>query len=154
VDGKTLDFRALELAWAMQYRWYRQALTRAERKPIEKDTDIMRTESAKFSFKIPEGHDEAGKKIEKSFDFDVCENEQEAQAVIEKRKWNIVDLVNENLKANARSSAYQSATLPYKASDVSPEDIAERMVRDYIRLGFGEDEARGMVEGALKSRNQ
>lgn len=108
----------------------------------------MLNETGKFSFKIPEGHEQAGTRVEKEFDYEVCENESEAQAVIEKKKWNLVDMVNENLKSNARSAAYQSATLPYKASDVSPEDIRERMIRDYIRLGWTEENARKHVLSA------
>lgn len=113
----------------------------------------MVNESAVFSFKVPEGHEDAGKKIEKSFDYEVCENESEAQAVIEKRKWNLVDIVNEVLKRNARSAAYQRETLPYKPSEVSAEDIQERMIRDYIRLGIPEDTARAQVTALLSAQS-
>jgi hypothetical protein len=112
----------------------------------------MRNETGKFSFKVPEGHEEAGKKIEKPFDYEVCESEPEALTVIEKKKWNITDMVNEALKANARASAYQAATLPYKPSEVSKEDIVERMVRDYIRLGIPEDAARSQVLALTNSQ--
>jgi hypothetical protein len=58
-------------------------------------------------------------------------------------------MVNDNLKANARSNAYQAALLPYRPSEVSAEDIKERMIRDYIRLGIPEDTARKQVEALL-----
>lgn len=106
---------------------------------------------AKFTFSVPEGHPEAGKKLEKSFDYNVVENDAEALAVIESKKWSIVGMVNDVIKANARSNAYQAALLPYRPSEVSPEDIKERMVRDYIRLGIPEDVARKQVEALLSA---
>ena len=109
----------------------------------------MQTKTAKFTFAIPDGHPQAGEKVEKTFDYKVCDNDTEANAVIAEKKWSLVGLVNENLKANARSNAYQAALLPYRPSEVSPEDIKERMVRDYIRLGVSEETARKQVEALL-----
>lgn len=109
----------------------------------------MTTKVGKFSFSIPEGHPQAGEKIEKTFDYSQVDTDAEAQQVIAEKKWNIVGMVNDVLKANARSNAYQAALLPYRPSEVSPEDIKERMVRDYIRLGVSEDTARKQVEAML-----
>jgi hypothetical protein len=109
----------------------------------------MQTKIGKFTFAIPEGHPQAGEKIEKSFEYQVCDSEGEANTVITDKKWSVTALVNDNLKANARSNAYQAALLPYRPSEVSPEDIKERMVRDYIRLGVSEDAARKQVESML-----
>lgn len=105
----------------------------------------------KFTFKVPEGHPEAGKKIEKSFDYKECTDPAEAQAVMDDKKWSLVDMVNENLKASARSNAYQAALLPYRPSEVSQEDIIERMVRDYIRVGVAEDVARAQVTALMNA---
>jgi len=109
----------------------------------------METKTAKFKFAIPDGHPEAGKQIEKQFDYQVCETEAEASQVIEDKKWSVLKMVNEALKSNARSNAYQAALLPYKPSEVSKEDIVERMVRDYIRLGIPEEAARAQVTAML-----
>ncbi len=109
----------------------------------------MQSKIGKFSFAIPEGHPQASEKVEKTFEFKVCDNETEAQAVLVDKKWSLVGLVNENLKANARSNAYQAALLPYRPSEVSQEDIKERMIRDYIRLGMPEDLARQQVNSAI-----
>jgi len=117
-------------------------------RPGEKN---MQTKTGKFTFAIPESHPSAGEKVEKTFDYKVCDNENEANEVIREKKWSIVALVNDNLKANARSNAYQAALLPYRPSEVSAEDIKERMVRDYIRLGIPEDTARKQVEALLAS---
>lgn len=114
----------------------------------------MKTEVAKFSFKVPEGHPEAGQKIEKAFEFQTCENETEATKVMSDKKWKLIDMVNETIKANARSNAYQSALLPYRPSEVSQEDIKERMVRDYIRLGVKEEMARAQVDALLAANAQ
>ena len=112
-------------------------------------SDRVETKVGKFTFKVPEGHPEAEKKIEKSFDYSVCQTEDEAIKVMTDKKWSLLEMVNENLKANARSNAYQAALLPYRPSEVSPEDIKERMVRDYIRLGVSEDAARKQVDALL-----
>lgn len=109
----------------------------------------MQNKTGKFSFAIPEGHPQAGEKVEKTFDYRLCDNETEATTTITEKKWSVVALVNDNLKANARSNAYQAALLPYRPSEVSPEDILERMVRDYIRLGVPEDTARTQVTALL-----
>lgn len=111
----------------------------------------MVNQVSKFTFKVPDGHAEAGKKIEKPFEFPQCENEAEAQATMTEKKWKFLDMVNGELKANARSNAYQAALLPYRPSEVSPEDIKERMIRDYIRLNIPEDVARKQVEAMLAS---
>ena len=113
----------------------------------------MQTKIGKFTFSVPEGHAQAGEKLEKRFEYQVCDNETEATSVITDKKWSIVGMVNDTLKANARSNAYQAALLPYKPSEVSPEDIKERMVRDYIRLGVSEDAARKQVESLLAASN-
>ncbi len=109
----------------------------------------METKVGKFSFAIPEGHAQAGDKVEKTFDYQVCNTQAEADKVIADKKWNVVSMVNDVLKANARSNAYQAALLPYRPSEVTPEEIKERMVRDYIRLGIPEDTARAQVNALL-----
>lgn len=114
----------------------------------------MKTLVGKFTFKVPEGHPEAGKKIEKSFDFQETENDTEATSVMTEKKWNLKEMVDETLKANARSNAYQAALLPYRPSEVSPEEIQERMVRDYIRLGVPEEMARKQVAALLAATSQ
>jgi hypothetical protein len=110
---------------------------------------VAKTLVGKFTFAVPEGHAEAGKKIEKAFEYQELETVEEAQQVLAEKKLSIVDLVNDKLKANARSNSYQAALLPYRPSEVSQDDIVERMVRDYIRLGKTEEVARKLVQAAL-----
>src|SRR5438876_6916511 len=114
----------------------------------------MQTKTGKFTFAIPESHPQAGEKIEKTFDYKLVDNETEALEVIKEKKWSIVALVNDSLKANARSNAYQAALLPYRPSEVAPEDIKERMVRDYIRMGIPEDTARKQIDALLAASTQ
>ena len=112
----------------------------------------MKTLVGKFTFKVPEDSpvvEERGKKIEKAFEYKETENDSEATAIMAEKKWSLKDMVDEALKANARSNAYQSALLPHKPSEVSQEDIKERMIRDYIRLGIAENIARAQVEAML-----
>ena len=114
----------------------------------------MENKIGKFTFSIPDGHPSAGEKVEKAFEYTVCETDSEASTVLAERKWSVRDMVNDVLKANARSNAYQAALLPYRPSEVSPEEIRERMVRDYIRLGLPEELARSTVESVLASLKQ
>lgn len=111
----------------------------------------MENKIGKFTFSIPDGHPQAGEKVEKAFEYSVCETDSEATNILTERKWSVKDMVNDVLKANARSNAYQAALLPYRPSEVSPEEIRERMVRDYIRLGLTEELARATVESVLAS---
>jgi hypothetical protein len=113
----------------------------------------MKTEIAKFTFSIPDGHPQSGEKVEKAFEYKVCENDPEATQVMTDKKLSLLEMVNDKLKANARSNAYQAALLPYRPSEVSPEDIKERMVRDYIRLGVPEAMARAQVDALLNAQN-
>jgi hypothetical protein len=117
----------------------------------EKRGREMRTDFGKFTFEVPSGHPRAGEKITGSFEYKIVDNDTEANAVIAEKKWSLVALVNDNLKQNARSNAYQSALLPFKPTEVPQEDIVERMVRDYIRLGASEEVARRQVSGVLAS---
>lgn len=117
----------------------------------------MITKVAKFTFKVPENspvESERGKKIEKAFEYPETESEAEAQSVMTERKWSLKDMIDETLKANARSNAYQSALLPHKPSEVPQEDIKERMIRDYIRLGVPEDIARKQVDAVLAATTE
>lgn len=114
----------------------------------------MKTQVGKFTFKVPDGHPQAGEKLEKAFEYSVCETESEASAVMAEKKWSLLEMVNDVLKANSRSNAYQAALLPYRPSEVSAEDIKERMIRDYIRLGIPEDTARKQVEALLAASAQ
>ena len=107
------------------------------------------TKVGKFSFVVPDTHPDAGKKIEKGFEYPECDTDEEATQVLVDKKLSIRDLVNEKQKANARSNAYQAALLPYRPSEVSPEEIQERMVRDFIRLGIDEGTARAQVSALL-----
>jgi hypothetical protein len=109
----------------------------------------MQTKQGKFTFAIPDGHPQAGEKIEKVFDYKQVDSESEATATMVEKKWSLVGMVNDVLKANARSNAYQAALLPYRPSEVTPDEIKERMIRDYIRLGIPEDTARKQVEALL-----
>lgn len=116
----------------------------------------MKNLVGKFTFTVPEDaktpdgnpHTEAGQKIEKAFDFKECETDEEAQKELTERKLSLRDLVNEKLKTNARSNAYQSAVLVYRPSEVSAEDIQARAIRDLIRLGMSEEAAKNMVLSA------
>lgn len=120
----------------------------------------METKVGKFSFKVPEGHPEVGKKVEKTFEYDVVHTLEEAQHVMTHSKdgkprttpWSLVAMVNDNLQANARSSAYQTALLPYKTLEVSAEAIQERMIKDAIRSGLSEDVARKFILGMLAAK--
>lgn len=114
----------------------------------------MKSLVGKFTFAVPDGHAQAGEKIEKTFDYKQVDSESEAQSVMSEKKWSLIAMVNDNLKANARSNAYQAALLPYKPSEVTPDEIAERMVRDYIRMGIPEEAARAQIAAMRAAASQ
>lgn len=97
----------------------------------------------------PEQANRAGEKYEKEFIFPQVADDVEADAVCTEKEWSLVDFVNDALKNAARSSAYQSELTLYKLSEVSREDVVERMVRDFIRVGKTEVQARAIVKAAL-----
>ena len=109
----------------------------------------MQKITAEFTYKVPATHPDAGTQFKSTFEHDKCENETEALATIKTKEWSILDLVNEVLKRNARSNATQNALLPYKTTTVPPEEIKERMIRDFIRMGKSESVARKIVEASL-----
>jgi len=125
----------------------------------------MKNEVGKFTITVPEGHPEAGKKVEKAFEYQVCDTDTEAQSVMDSKGkdsdgkpldngWTLRDLVNDRIKSSARSNAYQAALLPYRPSEVSTEDIIERTVRDLIRLGLSEEQARATVTSSVSAAKQ
>ncbi len=119
----------------------------------------MLTKVAKFTFVVPDTHPQAGEKIEKSFEYQECQSEPEALAVIAEKasksekaaqSWSVTALVNDALKQNARSNAYQAATLPFRPTDATPEEMFEAGVRQMIRMGIPESIARTQL-AALQS---
>jgi len=112
----------------------------------------MQKKTGKFTFKVPDGHEQQGSTVEKEFPYDEVDNESEATDVLKIRKWNVVSMVNEKLKSSARSNSYQNALMPYRPSEVSQEDIRVRMIRDYIRMGIPEDVAIAQIDGVLKAQ--
>lgn len=112
----------------------------------------MKTVETTIKFTVPSDspvESERGQEKKLSYSFSQAENDDEALAIIKDKEWTIADLVNGQLKSNARSNAYQAELSKHKKSDVKAEDIVERMVRDYIRLGVPEDVARKTVAGVL-----
>jgi phosphoribosylamine-glycine ligase len=65
----------------------------------------MKSLVGKFTFTVPEGHAQAGQTIEKPFEYSVVETDTEANAVLTEKKLSLIELVNDNLKKNARSNA-------------------------------------------------
>jgi Glu-tRNA(Gln) amidotransferase subunit E-like FAD-binding protein len=108
-----------------------------------------------FSFTVPEDstHADAGKELEKSFEYMETLTSTAADKVVAEKKWNLQEMVNKALKQNGRANAYQNALAVYKPSEVSPDEIKARMVRDFIRLGLSEDVAKAQVDSILAANN-
>lgn len=96
---------------------------------------------------------ERGTEITKEFSFRQISNEDEALDTIAKNKWNLVKLVNQKLKGDARANSYQNEMVRHKPSTVSADDIKARMVRDFMKLGLAEDVAQRQVESVLAANN-
>lgn len=105
-----------------------------------------------LSYTVPKDseHPDAGKKVERPFDYQRVRDDEAALSVIADKKWTLTNMVNKILKANARSSAYQTAALIYNPEKtISAEEVFDRMVRDLIRNGFSETIARGVAKNAM-----
>ena len=107
-----------------------------------------------FSFKVPEGHPEQGNKIDKTFDYIECIDDRQAVAMLDERKWKLRELINDKLKASARSNSYQNALMPYRPSEVSQADIRSRLIRDLVRSGVPETIAITTINAALEAQAQ
>ncbi len=115
----------------------------------------MQDKTGKYKFKVPEnsGHQDAGKQFEKEYDYQECETADEAAKIAEEKGWTLLEFVNDKLMNSARSSSYQNALAVYRPSEVSPEEIQARMVRDFIRLGLSEEVAKTQVASILAANN-
>lgn len=113
----------------------------------------MKTDTGKFKFTVPaDAPADAGKELELPYSFDVCESDAEALEVVAGRKWSVLALVNDKLRTSAKSNAYQAQVAKYRPSEVSADDIKERILRDFIRMGISEDIARKQVEALLAAK--
>ena len=120
-------------------------------------TEPIVTLSDTFSFTVPKDsdHPDAGKKIERSFDYQRVKDDDAALSVIADKGWTLTNMVNKLLKANARSSGYQTAALIYNPEKTkTAEEVFESMVRDLIRNGFSEAIARNVAKSAMDSAIQ
>lgn len=115
----------------------------------------MKDVTGKYKFKVPEnsGHQDAGKQFEKEYEYSECETVEEASKVAEDKGWTLLEFVNDKLMNSARSSSYQNALAVYRPSEVSPDEIKARMVRDFIRLGLSEEVAKTQVDAILSANN-
>lgn len=121
------------------------------------DDRVSKNDKDTFTFKVPKDavnadgtpHADVGKEVEKSFDFTTLETDEEVLEYLTSEKTSVIKLVNDKIKANARSAAYQAALLVYKPSKLSKDEIAERIIRDYIRMGLSEEAARAQVAGMM-----
>jgi len=120
------------------------------------DTSVTLPESKDtFSFQVPNEspvESERGKKSDHEFTYAQVSNDDEAQAVCKIKEWSLVEFVNDALRSQARANAYQSLVAAHKPSKVSADEIKERMIRDYIRLGIPADTARAQVESMLAAQ--
>lgn len=135
----------------------RKVLTKEEKQYL----NSLPTESDSFTFAVPDTHADSkivhfdgGKPGKKkvSFLFPIVTEDTVAK-VMEIKGWTSVDMVNDALKANARSNEYQLALAPYRPSQRTPEQIKEDIIRDYVRSGISEDIARKQVEALFSAAN-
>jgi len=124
---------------------------------VERDADGYIVGNDTLTFTVPKDTVKegavAGAEIEKAFSFRQVDSDDLANKIITEKKWDLQELVNRKLKADARSNAYQAELLQHKpiTTTRTPEEIAETMVRDAIRMGFSESDARAYVDSMLSS---
>lgn len=114
--------------------------------------DSIERGSDKFGYKIPAGHQDEGKQIEKVFTYPICETDEEVNRVLDGKGWNVKEMVNDALKAQYRSNAYQLALAAYKTTR-TPEQLRADIIKDLVRMGFSEEVATAQVDTMLKAQN-
>ncbi len=127
--------------------------TASENPVYEKDGKFYQDDT--LSYRVPKDspvESLRGQKQEVNYTKQVVQTVEQANEVMAAKEWTIVEMVNDKLGANARSNAYQAALAPHKPTKVSQDDIKERMIRDYIRLGIAEDVARAQVDALLSTK--
>lgn len=135
---------------------YMTDVNQEENVQVERDADgfIVRQDSLTFTVPkdtVKEGAN-AGDEIEKPFSHLEVDSDELAEAMLARKKWNLQELVNRKLKADARSNAYQQELLQHKpvTSTLSPDAVRERMIKDAIRSGATTEQARMYVDNLLK----
>jgi len=78
----------------------------------------------------------AGNQSEHEFTYTIVENDEQANKVLTDKEWNLVELVNRKLKADARAAVYQRELNRHKpiTLNVPVEDVKERMAKDFMRI--------------------
>lgn len=102
-----------------------------------------------------EGEEKEKAKNEKHkvpFNYGQAESEDEALKVCEVKGWSLLEFVNERLRDNAKSYAYQRFMAKHKPSKLSDEQMVNRMITTAIQMGIPEDKARAHVESLLASK--
>lgn len=111
-----------------------------------------------FDYKVPADspvESERGQdKKDNPFSFRQVKTIDEANEVIKVKDWDLVEMVNKILKANARSNAYQAALAPHKVDNVDPEKVFESTVRNMVRQGIPESMARELLKNTLTAVKQ
>jgi len=125
---------------------------RQEAEGFKKFLDSIERGTDKFGYKVPKGHADEGKEFEKAFTYPVCETDEEVDTVLEGKGWDLKSMVNDALKANARSNAYQLALAVYKTTR-TPEALRTDIIKDLVRLGFSEEVAAQQVDSMLAAQN-
>lgn len=113
----------------------------------------LKQEEGTTSVTVPSTHPDAGKKITVPFTYPVVETDEQAHDVLAEKEWSLIELVNDQLKANAKSSAYQSALNVYKPSEVDPAKVRQGMINGFIRSGLSVEMATQVVDAALAMKS-
>ena len=79
-----------------------------------------------------------GDESEHSFNYTIVETPEQAQAIMSEKEWDIVELVNRKLKADARAAVYQRELNKHKpiATTKTQAQLFEQFVRT-LMLGAG-----------------
>jgi hypothetical protein len=109
----------------------------------------------KYKFKVPadSSHVDAGKQFERTYDYTVCENAEEAIELAEKEGWTLLEFVNDKLQNRAKSNSYQNALASYRPNEMTPDELRATLIRTYIRIGLSEEVATAQADSILAAKN-
>jgi hypothetical protein len=97
----------------------------------------------------------AGDEEEFKFNYRIVEDEAQANKVIAEKEWDLVELVNRKLKADARAAVYQRELNKHKpiTTTKTPEQLRASLVRMYMAAGVSREVAIAQVDSVLGANN-
>lgn len=124
-----------------------------------RDADGYQVSEDSLTFTVPantqlEGAT-VGEEQEHKFSFRIVEDREQADKIMAEKEWDLVELVNRKLKADARAAVYQRELNKHKpiTTTKTPEQLRADLVKTYMRLGLSKEVAEKQIDSMLTANN-